>query len=90
VSPHLANDLVDEWAKIRRGDGRIISEPERLTSREKEVLQLIAEGNSSKEMADLLSVSVRTVEHHRANIMNKLNLKKTADLVKYALQKGYA
>ena len=53
-------------------------------------MQLIAEGNSSKEMADLLSISVRTVEHHRVNIMNKVNLKKTADLVKYALQKGYA
>ena len=89
VSPHLTNGLVDEWAKIRREDGSIISEPERLTTREKEVLKLITEGKSSKEIADLLSISVRTVEHHRANMMNKLNLKKTADLVKYALQKGY-
>jgi len=89
VSPHLSSDLVDDWAKIRRGVARPVSEPERLTTREKEVLKLIAEGKSSKEIADLLSISVRTVEHHRANIMNKLNLKKTADLVKYALQKGY-
>jgi len=90
ISPHLSNDLVDEWAQIRRGNGRPVSEPERLTTREKEVLKLIAEGKSSKEIADLLSISVRTVEHHRVNIMKKLTLKKTADLVKYALQKGYA
>jgi DNA-binding NarL/FixJ family response regulator len=76
VSPHLANDLVDEWAKIRRGDAKPLSEPERLTTREKEILKLIAEGKSSKEIADLLCISVRIVEHHRANLMSKLNMKK--------------
>jgi DNA-binding CsgD family transcriptional regulator len=50
---------------------------------------LIAEGKSSKAIADLLFISVRTVDRHRANIMDKLNVKKTADLVKYAIQKGY-
>lgn len=89
VSPHLSNDLVDEWAKIRRGESKPVSENDKLTTREKEILKLIAEGKSSKEIADLLFISVRTVEHHRANIMNKLNLKKTAELVKYALQKGF-
>jgi DNA-binding CsgD family transcriptional regulator len=53
------------------------------------VVKLIAEGRSSKEIADLLFISARTVDNHRANIMEKLNLKKAADLVKYAIQKGY-
>ena len=89
VSPHLANDLVDEWAKIRRGGSKPVSKPDHLTTREKEILKLIAEGKSSKEIADLLFISVRTAEHHRANMMVKLNMKKTADLVRYAIQKGY-
>jgi DNA-binding NarL/FixJ family response regulator len=53
------------------------------------VLKLIVEGKSNKEIGSLLFISARTVERHRANIMEKLNLKKTADLVKYAIQKGY-
>ena len=89
LSPYFTNDLADEWAKIHRGESKPFSEPERLTTREKEILKLIAEGKSSKEIAELLFISVRTVEHHRANIMNKLNLKKTASLVQYAIQKGY-
>jgi DNA-binding CsgD family transcriptional regulator len=52
-------------------------------------LKLIAEGKSSKKMADLLFISPRTVDRHRANIMEKLNLRKTADLVRYALEKKY-
>jgi DNA-binding NarL/FixJ family response regulator len=84
VSPHLSEELADDWEQIRAGFSKSL-----LTPREKEVLKLIAEGNSNKEIADLLFVSVHTVERHRANIMGKLNLKKTADLVKYAIQKGY-
>jgi DNA-binding NarL/FixJ family response regulator len=60
-----------------------------LTTREREIIKLIAEGKSSKDIAGLLYISFRTVHHHRANIMRKLNFKKTADLVKYAIQKGY-
>ena len=89
VSPHLSNGLVDEWAKMRRGESKPVSDRVRLTTREKEILKLIAEGKSSKEIAALLCISVRTVEHHRANIMKKLNMKKTAELVKYAMEKGY-
>jgi DNA-binding NarL/FixJ family response regulator len=62
---------------------------EYLTTREREILKLIAEGKSNKKIADLLFISIRTVEHHRANLMEKLNLKKTADVVKYAIYKGY-
>ena len=50
---------------------------------------MIAEGKSSREIASALFISARTVDHHRANIMEKLNVKKTADLVKYAIEKGY-
>jgi DNA-binding CsgD family transcriptional regulator len=74
---------------MTRRDDKPSFEPVRLTTREREVLKLIAEGKSSKEIGDLLFISARTVEHHRANIMEKLNLKNTADLVKYAVQKGY-
>jgi DNA-binding NarL/FixJ family response regulator len=89
VSPKLSEGLAEDWVKLTRGDRGPSFEPERLTVREREVLKLIAEGKSSKEIGELLFISVRTVERHRANIMEKLNLKKTADLVKYAIQKGY-
>lgn len=84
VSPHLSEELADDWGQLREGFGGPI-----LTNREREVLKLIAEGKSSKEIAGVLFISVHTVARHRANIMRKLNLKKTADLVKYAFQKGY-
>ncbi|HYA92333.1 MAG TPA: response regulator transcription factor [Thermodesulfobacteriota bacterium] len=89
ISPELSEGLAKDWIKVTRGDQKPSFEPERLTVREREVLKLIAEGKSSKEIGDVLFISARTVEHHRANIMDKLNLKKTADLVKYAIQKGY-
>ena len=84
VSPHLSERLEDGWEGMRRGLDKSV-----LTPRETEVLKLIAEGNANKEIADALFLSVHTVERHRANIMKKLNLKKTADLVRYAIQKGY-
>jgi DNA-binding NarL/FixJ family response regulator len=84
ISPHLSEELTDYWTQLRGGFGRPV-----LTNREREVLKLIAEGKSNKEIAGALFVSVHTVERHRANIMRKLDLKKTADLVKYAIQKGY-
>jgi DNA-binding CsgD family transcriptional regulator len=62
---------------------------ERLTARERQILRLIAEGKSSKEIGELLSISYRTAEQHRANMMAKLNLSKTVDLVRYAFNKGY-
>jgi DNA-binding NarL/FixJ family response regulator len=89
VSPKLSEELMEDWVKISRGNHKPPFEPEKLTTREREILKLTAEGKSSKEIGGLLFISVRTVEHHRANIMEKLNLKKTADLVKYAIQKGY-
>jgi DNA-binding NarL/FixJ family response regulator len=58
-----------------------------LTDREKEVLQLLAEGKSNKEVASLLSLSLYTVETHRSNLMQKLNLHSTAEIVLYAVRK---
>ena len=61
---------------------------DRLTQREKQILQLIAEGNSNKEIAALLGLSVNTVSVHRANLMDALGMHRTAELVLYAIRKG--
>lgn len=62
--------------------------PDPLTPREREVLQLVAEGKTTKEIASLLGVSVKTAESHRARIMDKLNIHETAGLVRYAIRRG--
>ena len=86
ISPGLADQSMQNWARLRRGesDSHVTEE---LTVRQREILKLIAEGKSNKEIGDLLCLSVRTVERHRANIMDKLNIRKTAELVQYALRK---
>jgi DNA-binding NarL/FixJ family response regulator len=86
LAPQMT-DIFMERQRLREGQGKLPAEL--LTTREREIIKLIAEGKSSKEIAGLLYISSRTVQHHRANIMRKLNIKKTADLVKYAIQKGY-
>lgn len=88
ISPLLASELTFDVLQTHL-KGRTTAEAEPLSTREREVLKLIAEGLSNKEIADLLSISVRTVENHRANIMKKLNLKTTAHLTKYAIRMGY-
>lgn len=67
-------------------DGGPAEIPERLSPREREVVQLIAEGKSNKEVATLLDISVKTVETHRKHIMSKLELHSVSDLVRYAIQ----
>jgi len=79
VSPRLAEQLI----------GERLPASEVLSSREKEIVQLIASGKSNREIAVVLNISIRTVESHRANIMVKLNLRNVADLVKFAIQNGY-
>ena len=87
LSPLLSKELAGDFIEIMSSGGKFPEES--LTIREREVLKLLSEGKSSKEIAGLLFISTRTVEHHRANIMKKLNLKNITDLVKYAIQKGY-
>jgi DNA-binding NarL/FixJ family response regulator len=59
-----------------------------LTQREREILQLLAEGSTTKEIAAHLGVSVKTVETHRRNMMQKLNMRSIAELTKYAIREG--
>src|SRR3979411_1042623 len=68
--------------------GERIEELELLTPRELEVLKLIAEGHSSKEIATTLVLSIKTVESHRANILNKLGMRDRVDLTRYAIRRG--
>jgi DNA-binding NarL/FixJ family response regulator len=88
ISPGLADQSMQNWARLRRGEDDSRNS-ELLTVRQREILKLIAEGKSNKEIGDLLYISVRTVERHRANMMSKLNIRKTAELVQYALRKHY-
>jgi DNA-binding NarL/FixJ family response regulator len=59
-----------------------------LTSRERQVLQLVGEGKSSKEVATLLGISLKTAESHRSRLMQKLDIHETASLVRYAIRRG--
>ena len=83
ASRALINDLMRS-----RGRKRKVGGSDRLTHRERELLQLFAEGYSNQEIACQLFLSVKTVETHKANIMSKLNLKGRTDLIKYAMSRG--
>jgi len=86
-SPAVTALLVEDY--MRRLQTRGLTDSHHLlTDREKEVLQLLAEGRSNKEVATLLDLGVSTVETHRANLMQKLNLHNTAEIVLYAVRKG--
>ena len=86
-SPGVSAVLVEDY--VRRLRQRGLSDSYLLlTDREKEVLQLLAEGRSNKEVAVLLDLGLSTVETHRGNLMQKLNLHNTAEIVLYAVRKG--
>ena len=72
---------------LRWGDIRPEETSNGLTPRENEVLQLIAEGNANKQIAEILCISIKTVQAHRSNLMNKLDLHDRSELIKYAIQK---
>src|SRR6202521_2428818 len=71
---------------IRRDSARADFSPVGVTSREREIIQLVAEGRSNKEAASTLGISVKTIEAHRANVMRKLQLRSVSDLVRYAIR----
>jgi DNA-binding NarL/FixJ family response regulator len=87
ISPFFADEVTADW--VQRSRGQRNNTKEKLTIREREILKMVAEGKTSKEIGALLSISARTVEHHRENMMHKLALKTTAELIQYAIHKGY-
>lgn len=89
ISPLLLPRLTGFFQEKYRYTGEPQALEEVLTIREREIIKLVAEGKSSQEIGRLLFISNRTVQHHQDNIRKKLNVKKAADLVKYAIQKGY-
>jgi len=86
-SPAVSRMLVEDYVRQLQ-DRHIEDSYELLTTREREILQLIAEGKSNKEVANMLNLSLYTVETHRSNILNKLNLHSVPELILYAVRKG--
>jgi DNA-binding NarL/FixJ family response regulator len=87
LSPSISTKVIEEYLR-RAGKTDLVDPYERLTSREREVLQLIAEGHSTQDIASLLFVSGKTVETHRARLMEKLDIHTIAELTQYAIRKG--
>jgi DNA-binding NarL/FixJ family response regulator len=85
LSPAITRLVIEDflrWANVQPD-----YTPNSLTSREREVLQLVAEGYTNREISQILSVSIKTVQAHRSNLMQKLNLHDRGELIKYAIQK---
>jgi two-component system response regulator NreC len=82
LSPGVTGPLVQAYL------GKTDAPPDPLTLREREVLQLVAEGKTSKEIAEVLGVSAKTIESHRTRLMRKLHIHDTAGLVRYAIRRG--
>ena len=87
LHPSITSEVVAGY--LRRGKQVTVKDPyEKLTDREKQVLKLIAEGHTHKEMAEILNISVKTVIAHQTNISEKLDMHTKSDLIKFAIQKG--
>jgi DNA-binding NarL/FixJ family response regulator len=86
-STSVASSLLEDYVRLMR-ERRVQDSYEMLTEREREILQLLAEGKSNKEAAAVLNLSPYTVETHRNNLMQKLGLHNTAEIVMYAVRKG--
>ncbi len=87
-SPLIARRLADQARKARANSSPASTKPSQLTSRESEVLRLIVEGNSDKMTADVLKISIKTVEKHRQSLMEKLDVHDTAGLTRHAIAQG--
>jgi DNA-binding NarL/FixJ family response regulator len=87
-SPAIAKRLASDPGKPRDRQGMVRANGARLTSRESEVLQLVAEGQANKQVAAELGISIKTVEKHRQHVMDKLNIHETAGLTRYAIAQG--
>ncbi len=87
LSPFLSQDFADDVISAYRNNR---SSPfETLTKREREVLNLVVEGHTSKVMAGMLHLSPRTIDHHRANLLRKFDMKNSVDLVNFAVRNGF-
>jgi len=82
LSPGISRAVVDSYRS------KVEQPPEPLTLREREILQLVAEGHSTKQAAEILGISVKTAESHRSRLMGKLDIHETAGLVRYAIRRG--
>ena len=85
LSPAVTRLVIEDY--LRWGDIQPTETSDGLTPREREVLQLIAEGYTNKQIAEILCISIKTVQAHRGNLMSKLDLHNQAELIKYAIQK---
>ena len=85
LSPAVTRLVIEDY--LRWGGTRPQAESDGLSPREREVLQLIAEGYTNKQIAEILSISIKTVQAHRNNLMGKLDLHDRGELIKYAIQK---
>jgi DNA-binding NarL/FixJ family response regulator len=92
ISKHLVGDYLRRIENLQEESESRVSDKsnpyQQLTSRQREILQLIAEGNSTKEIAEKLFISIKTVETHRMQIMERLNIRDIAGLVRYAIKMG--
>jgi DNA-binding NarL/FixJ family response regulator len=86
LSPPLSEYAIEAY--LQKAQGSDLDPYDTLTNREREVLHLVAEGHSNKEIGDRLSISSRTAETHRANMMRKLGLRTTTDVIRYAIRRG--
>jgi two-component system response regulator NreC len=87
LCPSLNKKLVEEYFNHAQSDATVVP-PKSLTDRQQQVLRLISEGRTGREIADLLGISINTVERHRQDMMAKLCLHNRAELIKYAIRKG--
>ncbi|MCC5868750.1 MAG: response regulator transcription factor [Gammaproteobacteria bacterium] len=85
LSPIVSNDLVRNYVRFKEG---LAATPSDLTARQQEILQLLCEGRTNREIGELLHLSVKTVESHRAQLMEKLDIRDLPGLVKYAIRVG--
>ncbi len=85
LSPEVSKHVIDSYVQSTGGGAGPL---EQLTPRQREILQLIAEGRSNKEIARIIGISVKTVDTHRTQLMDRLNIHDVAGLVRYAIKMG--
>jgi len=88
LSPAVTKVLIEGYMGRKPAEPVVVDPFDALTTREREVLQLVAEGHTNSEIAQLLSISLKTVKAHRSNLMQKLGLHDRGELIKVAIQRG--